>query len=93
MQYYYFELYVNSKVYYRKMFTSDSEEIARKYVSYKEQALREVKQLNQVVTSEFFIMKLDNITSKEVNDIENLLLDMSEYRGKMVETIRLLNTF
>ena len=42
MHYYYFELFINGKLFSSEVFSTESEDQSLKYFSYKEQSLREL---------------------------------------------------
>jgi hypothetical protein len=94
MHYYYFELFINGKLFSSEVFSTESEEQSLKYFSYKEQALREINySTGNIITSKNKKVKIHNVTDAEIKDLESNLIEISEYRGKIVEKIRVLNNF
>ena len=100
MDYYYFEVFIDSNSVHTEIFTSDSEN-ASKYMSYKEQVIREnINYLRPekdilLVTSKYYKNQknLHSVTSSEVTGMEKVLKDLSELRCKLLETFRKVKEF
>ena len=100
MDYYYFEVFIDSDSVHTEIFTADSEN-ASKYMSYKEQVIREnINYLRPedkllLVTSKYYKNQKDlhSVTSEEVLGMEKVLKDLSELRCKLFETFRKVKEF
>ena len=94
MNYYYFELFLNSKLYFKELFKAESKELADKYSSYKEQSLREINHFNDLIHSKLTVIsEINEITTDLVNSLEKILIENSTLRAQMIENIRKLNNF
>jgi hypothetical protein len=100
MDYYYFEILIDSESVHVEIFTANSEN-ATKYIAYKEQLIREnVNYLRPennplLVTSKYYKNQKDlhSVTSEEVSGMEKVLKDLSELRCKLFETFRKVKEF
>jgi len=100
MDYYYFEILIDSESVHVEIFTADSDR-ATKYIAYKEQLIREnVNYLRPennplLVTSKYYKNQKDlhSVTSEEVSGMEKVLKDLSELRCKLLETFRKVKEF
>ena len=100
MDYYYFEILIDSESVHVEIFTANSEN-ATKYIAYKEQLIREnVNYLRpennpSLVTSKYYKNQKDlhSVTSEEVSGMEKVLKDLSELRCKLFETFRKVKEF
>jgi hypothetical protein len=100
MDYYYFEVLIDSESVHVEIFTANSEN-ATKYIAYKEQLIREnVNYLRPennplLVTSKYYKNQKDlhSVTSEEVSGMEKVLKDLSELRCKLFETFRKVKDF
>ena len=100
MDYYYFEVLIDSESVHVEIFTADSEN-ATKYIAYKEQLIREnINYLRPeknllLVTSKYYKNQKDlhSVTSEEVLGMEKVLKDLSELRCKLFETFRKVKEF
>ena len=100
MDYYYFEVLIDSESVHVEIFTANSEN-ATKYIAYKEQLIREnVNYLRPeknllLVTSKYYKNQKDlhSVTSEEVSGMEKVLKDLSELRCKLFETFRKVKEF
>jgi hypothetical protein len=100
MDYYYFEVLIDSESVHVEIFTADSEN-ATKYIAYKEQLIREninylrPKDKLLLVTSKYYKNQKDlhSVTSEEVSGMEKVLKDLSELRCKLFETFRKVKDF
>jgi len=100
MDYYYFEVLIDSESVHVEIFTANSEN-ATKYIAYKEQLIREnVNYLRPennplLVTSKYYKNQKDlhSVTSEEVSRMEKVLKDISELRCKLFETFRKVKEF
>ena len=100
MDYYYFEVLIDSESVHVEIFTADSEN-ATKYIAYKEQLIREnINYLRPekdllLVTSKYYKNQKDlhSVTSEEVSGMEKVLKDLSELRCKLFETFRKVKDF
>jgi len=93
MNCYYFELYVDDVLSFKEIFTTASTEEATKYIGYKEQSLREIKDLKCKIHSYVFNYELKRVDTEEIDILEKNLLDISNCRGKIIENIRQLNKY
>jgi hypothetical protein len=100
MDYYYFEILIDSESVHVEIFTANSEN-ATKYIAYKEQLIREnVNYLRPeknllLVTSKYYKNQKDlqSVNSEEVLGMEKVLKDLSELRCKLFETFRKVKDF
>lgn len=100
MDYYYFEVLIDSESVHVEIFTADSEN-ATKYIAYKEQLIREninylrPKDKLLLATSKYYKNQKDlhSVTSEEVSGMEKVLKDLSELRCKLFETFRKVKDF
>ena len=100
MDYYYFEVLIDSESVHVEIFTANSEN-ATKYIAYKEQLIREnINYLRPeknllLVTSKYYKNQTDlhSVTSEEVLGMEKVLKDLSELRCKLFETFRKVKEF
>jgi len=94
MDYYYFEVLIDSESVHVEIFTANSENA-------KEQLIREnVNYLRPennplLVTSKYYKNQKDlhSVTSEEVSGMEKVLKDLSELRCKLFETFRKVKEF
>ena len=100
MDYYYFEVLIDSESVHVEIFTANSDN-ATKYIAYKEQLIREnINYLRPeknllLVTSKYYKNQKDlhSVTSEEVSGMEKVLKDLSELRCKLFETFRKVKEF
>jgi hypothetical protein len=100
MDYYYFEVFIESDSVHTEIFTADSEN-ASKYMAYKEQVIREnINYLRPeknllLVTSKYYKNQknIHSVNSEEVSGMEKVLKDLSELRCKLFETFRKVKEF
>jgi hypothetical protein len=100
MDYYYFEVLIDSESVHVEIFTANSDR-ATKYIAYKEQLIREnVNYLRPeknllLVTSKYYKNQKDlhSVTSEEVLGMEKVLKDLSELRCKLFEAFRKVKEF
>jgi hypothetical protein len=61
-------------------------------MSYKEQCVREINNLNNKVSSRYYKMDtVQKITSEKITNLETILKDISDCRGKIVNNLSLIH--
>ena len=93
MNYYYFEIYCSNKLFFKEIFSTNTEEEALKYAGYREQAVREIRQLNEIISSHYTKLNLHHVTTDEIVTLQQTLSDISYCRSRIVENIRTINNF
>ena len=94
MCYYYFEILLQDLIINKEVFECENLGDAIKYMSYKEQCVRELHSLSNKVSSRYYkIDTLQRVTSEKITNLETILKDISESRGKIVNSLSLIHQF
>ena len=90
MNCYYFELYVDDILSFKEIFTVSSTEEATKYIGYKEQSLREIKDLKCKIHSYVFNYELKTVNTEEIDILEKNLSKTSLILISLIPLIPLI---
>ena len=92
MTYYYFEILLEGSLINKEIFECENTDDAIKYMSYKEQCVREINNLNNKVSSRYYKMDtIQKINSEKITNLETILKDISECRCKIVNNLSLIH--
>lgn len=96
---YYFVIFVDNTKDHEEFFECDDLDIAKKYMSYKEQSIREIVNFNKseddrlIIKSTYYCPdSIKTITSESVKILETILQDISKFRGLILEAFHKLKS-
>jgi len=96
---YYFVIFVDNTKHHDEFFECDDLDIAKKYMSYKEQSTREIINFNKseddrlIIKSTYYSPdSIKTITSESIETLENILQDISKFRGLLLEAFHKLKS-